>query len=322
MNARRRLLAAAGGLFAAQAVRAQVPARKLRLGILWSGSGGFNEDILPGMIRALAALGYEVGRNLELDVQVGSDGLHSMPGLAAQLVARKPDIVFTQGTPATRAIANASREIPVITSVADPVGSGFARTLARPGGNVTGLSQGAPEVAQKTLEILRLLVPRLARLAILRREGSFDVEFARHMEHAAAAARIEPVAVTVRDSGLLRTVAGLRAQSTPAAYFAMPIDEASQRPVAAEALHLSIATATPDEAAVERGLLLNLTAAQLDLYERSAALIDRIARGAKPADTPFEYPLRYATTLNRATAAGLKLTIPAEVLLRVDRLVG
>jgi putative ABC transport system substrate-binding protein len=293
-----------------------------RLVILWLGPEEWlRDDILPPLLREMAALGYVEGKNLEVGIEKPppESTPERLATAVAKIAAAKPDIVLTYGTPGTRAMSIAAPHTPVVASVADPVGSGFARTLASPGGNVTGLSHGAPEAARKGLDVMRALVPRLSRLAIVFRDTPHDREFVGHITRAAAEAGVEPLLVAVAgddEEGFARAAA-LRPS---AAYLSLSREGCAR--IAAAALRARLAVFSNSEECAEVGLLASYNSERPDQARRTAAIVHRVLGGADPATIPFELPERYRLVVNRVTAAALGVSIPPEVVLRVDRFIG
>ena len=293
-------------------------ARPRRLVVLWMGPNDvLRAEVLPPLRSALASLGYVEGRNVEVAIEVSE--LEAIAAAAASVAAGKPDVVVTMGTVATRAMMLAAPRIPVVTSVADPVGSGFARTLARPGGNVTGLSQGKLEAARKGLEALRDLAPRLSRLAIVGPVGS---DYTALVSRAAVDVGLEPVGIVVPGGDIIAGLARAREARASGVYLDAVLDRDGYVRVAAAAIKSRLPVVTNHEEGVDAGLLASYNSQQVDWAARTAAMVDRMLRGGDPATTPFELPGRYRLVLNRATAAALGLAIPPEVALRVDRFVG
>lgn len=323
MRRRRALLTLAAAAFAPWA-RAQSPSatsRPRKLAILWMAPEEFlRRDILPDLQRELAGRGYVVGKNLNIVIEVSHPRV--IAAGAAAVAAQGPDVVVTMGTTSTRAMMLAAPGIPVVTSVADPVGSGFARTLARPGGNVTGLSQGKFEATRKGLEALRELDPRLSRLAIVGDDSAGGREFGSLISRAAVELGIEPLPIVVRPGDLLVGLARA-AQSRASGIFLneIPAPDAYVR-FAGEAVRARLPVITNHEEGVDAGLLASYNSERVDWAQRTAAIADRMLRGGDPATTPFELPERYRFVVNRTTAAALGLAIPPDLALRVDRFVG
>lgn len=315
---RRRLLAACA--LAPFAVRAAVDPKSRRLAFLSTGTETESKEQYARILKALAARGHVEGRNLEvlMSFHVRLGGLD---GRTREVVAWKPDVIVTQGTIATERLLRLTRTIPIVTSAADPVGSGFAATMARPGGNVTGLAQGGPEMAGKVMEVLRLLMPRLDRIAIVAFDDAPGRMLAGFPERAAKAAGLATVRIPIREEDdLPRLFRGIAEQGCQAAYWAFAPrndEEAAVR----EAMRMRIAFASSLEYLVEKGALASFAADGSQFVERSADLVAKILGGAKPGDIPFEYPQRFRFVLNAATAAKLGLKVTPDLRLRADRVI-
>ena len=297
--------------------RAQ-PAQPRRIGVLWAGSEKAMRDyLLPGLRKALATAGVIERRHFELDVEpAGSGGLHAA---ATRLAARKPDVVLVQGIAATRAMIAAAPQAAIVTSVADPVAAGFARSLAKPGGNVTGIALGAPEVPKKALEMVARLVPLRSRVAVACRDTAPDQAFAARVQQSIEELGLVSERVVVPAAQMGQAFASLDRKRTPAVVLASYVEPEEQRSLARDALRKSVAAVSLEDAGTEPGFLLSVNARQDDYFQQSAALLARIINGARPADTAFERLAGHDVVLNRATARALKLSIPSDVQMRADR---
>jgi putative ABC transport system substrate-binding protein len=323
-----RRLALAALALAPLALRAQPPRAK-RLALLGDGTEEDARRYWAGMLRALQVRGWKEGKNLE--VIAGAPGRitpddpapwERLPQVARSLVGRVPDAFVTSGTQATRAAAGATRTIPIVALLADPVGSGFAASLARPGGNVTGLSGALGDVAGKSIEIMRALVPRLSRLAVFHwREGNWT-EVAGFVLKAARDAGIEAsgVPLTLPPTRILDALPEVRARGAGAAYYSSGTSSEHVGALAAAAIRARLPLWSPFEEVAEAGALGSLAASGND-DEELAALLDRVLRGANPAELPIRYPQRFRLVINNRTALALGLKVPSDVLLRADRVI-
>jgi putative ABC transport system substrate-binding protein len=223
----------------------------------------------------------------------------------------------------TRAIAQATREIPIVTGTADLVASGFVKSLARPGGNVTGLSDGATDLAVKSVELLKSLVPGLRKVAIFHhREESF-AEIGDFIESGARASGVGAIRVPMAPPAerILGTIPGLRAQGVQAAIYASGTTRALHAELARAAIRERLPMWTDIEAMVASGLLGSLSAAP-DFEDPLAGVVDKVLRGVRPEDIPVRLPERFRLVVNRATANALGLKVPPEILLRADEVIG
>jgi putative tryptophan/tyrosine transport system substrate-binding protein len=292
-----------------------------RIGYLAASSPPPDNAFLQG----LRDLGYTEGKNIAIEYRF-ADGKHErLPGLAAELIALKVDVIVTVGTPAAVAAKQAISMIPIVMAiVADPVGEGLVASLARPGGNITGLANLDTELSQKRLEILKEVVPRLSHVAVL--WNSANRAHKRALEESQVAARtlalrLQPL--DVRDpnefksafSEMTREHAGalmLLADSMFRAYRARVVAFATKS-------RLPSIFWTGDS--VEAGGLMSYGATYPDLYRRAATYIDKILKGAKPADLPVEQPMKFEFVINLKTAKQIGLTIPPNVLARANRVI-
>lgn len=280
------------------------------------------ENLSKWLAPHIAARGFAEGRNLEFVVRCVPVDQNLVEPYARQLVAERVDVLMTWGTSKTRALQRASSTIPILTGVGDPVGSGFAKSLARPGGNITGLSYGTNERAQKNLELLREVVPGLAQLIIL-----YGKSYGSESEVTApfvAAAKAAGISTQLRLVGSADDVArALRSVAAPrrAAALAFNIFEIDARTLAESAMRHGIALMPLGEAEVEAGGLISLQLTHANEAERTAVLLEKLLRGTPPARIPFELPTRSRLVVNKRTAEALKLPLPTSLLLRADRVI-
>lgn len=280
------------------------------------------DNLSRGLAPLLAARGFAEGRNLEFVVRCVPVGQNLAEPYARQLVAERVDALMTWGTSKTRALQRATTTIPILAGVGDPVGSGFARTLARPGGNITGLSYGTNERAQKNLELLREVVPGLAQLIILYgksygSESEVTAPFVAAAKAAGVSTRLHLVGSADDVAGALRSVAAPRRSAA----LAFNIFEVDARVIAESAVRHGIAFMPLGGDGVEAGGLLSFQLIHDNEVERTAVLLEKLLRGTPPAKIPFEFPTRSSLVVNMRTAAALKLPLPPGLLLRADRVI-
>ncbi len=300
---------------------AQRPTKVPRIGYLAAGSPPLDKAFLQG----LSDLGYIEGQNIAIESRF-SDGKHErLPGLTAELIGLKVDVIVTVGTPAAGAAKQGTSMIPIIMAiVADPVGEGLIANLARPGGNVTGLANLDTELSGKRLEILKEVVPGLSRVAVLWNPANPAHKPAlRQSEVAAKALGVRLQLVDVRDpsgfknafSVMTREHAGalmLLADSMFGVYRARIVDFAAKS---------RLPSIFWQRSSVEDGGLMSYGASYHDLYRRAATYVDKILKGAKPADLPVEQPMKFMLVINLKTALALGLTIPPTVLFQADEVI-
>jgi len=293
-----------------------------RIGVLERTPAAINAANLEGFRQGLRALGYVEGKNLVLEYRSADGRDDRFPDLAAELAQLKVDLILTRGTPAALAAKQAAGTIPVvITGVGDPVAQGIIASLARPGGNITGLSATVTEIYPKRVEILRELVPKATRIAALFNMGNPAIP--RQWKQVETAARALGLQAHLLD---VRKVEDLR----PA--FDTARQHADALVVGLETLTLANAPLIVDLAAKHRlpamyastefvGGLASYGVNYPDHYRRAATFADKIFKGAKPADLPVEQPTKLELVINIKTARALGLTIPRTVMLQVDQVV-
>lgn len=326
MSTRRTLICAiAGALLAAgRAGRAQTPGKVYRIGWLSSGPWAGTQP-LEAFNQGMRELGWVEGRHYMIDNRYTEGHSERFPALAADLVQRKVDLLVGSGSPHTAALKNATATIPIIFfAVGDPVGSGFVASLARPGGNVTGLGGLGPGVHAKQLELLREVVPKASRIANL---FNPSVSF-----HAAIAAEVAPVA---RRLGVTLRPIELRSPDDIDAAFATlarePVDallifgqgflfQHGAR-VAKLAIEQRLPAIIGFQEGARDGVLMSYGWNIIDDVRRLPYFVDRVLKGAKPAELPVEQPSRFYLTINQKTAKALGLTIPQGVLLRAEEVI-
>jgi putative ABC transport system substrate-binding protein len=324
---RRFLLARALGLGAIAATPAGVAAPasgKRRLAVLLFDGADAWDWLPPELARELGAFGWVEGTNLSVQWRYANGDPALLRSHAAQLVASAPDAILTRGTPATHALQEATRTIPILTGLGDPIGTGFAKTFARPGGNVTGISFAMVEASQKHVEVLRTLLPKLALLVVVMKadRAPFIAEQTRPIAAAARSAGLEMRTALVADLADLQR--GLRTDRSRGDVAAMIFglgDAVDPKALADAALAAAMPTMFEYRFYVDAGGLASYRLNWENQTQRTAAQIDKVFRGEKPAQIPFELPTRAEFVLNRKTARLLGLSVPQSLLLRADAVV-
>jgi putative ABC transport system substrate-binding protein len=276
--------------------------------------------------QGLRELGYAEGKNIIIEYRHAEGKLDRLPALAAELVRLKVDIIVTGGEPATRAVKEATVTIPIIMSqVGDPVGSGFVDSLAHPGGNITGLSTLAPELNGKRLEILKEVVPRLSRVAVVTTSTQMDnAQLLRDVNPAAKAFGVKLQYVDVRSpkdiETAFRTATKGRAEGV---LWLAPGNVAGGRQT--QILELAVKNRLPvmyvSPAIVEAGGLMTYGVDIRDLDRRAATYVDKILKGRTPRDLPVEQPMKFEFVINLKAAKPIGLTIPPNVLVRATKVI-
>jgi putative ABC transport system substrate-binding protein len=316
---------ALGVLAAPLAVEAQQAGKVYRIGMLETRSAVLNAASIDAFRRGLRELGYKEGQNLEI-VYRSSDGRDErFPGLASELVHLKVDLILTRGTPAALAAKSASQTIPVVMAASgDPVGSGLVASLGRPGGNITGLSLFNVEIYAKRVELLRELVPRLTRIA-----GIFNMSNPvlplqwKEVERAARSLGIQPQLLDVRrPEDLPRAFDAAAKQRAQALIVGLDgVTQGNLRPIAELAAKHRLPSIYGAKEYVDVGGLITYGASDHDMYHRAASFVDRIFKGAKPADLPVEQATKFELVINLKAAKALGLTIPQALLQRADEVI-
>ena len=318
------VICAIGAMLAPIAVEAQAPDKVYRIGMLERTSAAVNAANLEAFRQGLRTLGYVEGKNLAIEYRSADGRDERFRDLAAELVALKVDLILTRGTPAALAAKHATAGgIPVvITGVGDPIGQDIVASLARPGGNITGLSATVTEIYPKRVELLSELVPRATRIAVL-----FN------MSNPAIPSQWLEVETAARALGLQAQLLDVRkVQDLRPAFDMATRQRADALVVGIETLTLANAPLIVELAAKHRlpamyastefvGGLASYGVNYPDHYRRAATFVNKIFKGAKPADLPVEQPTKLELAINLKTARALGLTVPQTVLLQVDHMI-
>ena len=322
MDRRAFIGAVATGMIAAPlTASAQTATTIRRIGVLAPAASEPQAD-LEREYAALRALGWVVGQNLVVERRYANGSAELLRLQAEELVRLKVEIIVTKGTPATLAAKSATTTIPIIIYVAgDPVRSGLVASLARPGGNITGLSIVAPELDAKRLALLRELVPGLQRVGVLELATNPYYRSARkEFEQACRSLGLQPIIIEVVAAGELENAIAELARRRAQALF-VQIDHVfydNRVPIMGAALRYALPTLAVGKDMVEAGALVSYAVSDAELDQRYATFVDRILRGAKPADLPIEQPTKFELVINLKTAKALGITVPQSLLLRAD----
>ena len=311
-------------LTTASFAEAQQPGKVPRMGYLTTGTGRASPNA-EALRQGLRDLGYVEGQNIAIEYRWAEGNVDRLPGLAAELVRRKVDIIFAVGSTAVRAAKKATSAIPILfVGSTDPVADGLVDSLARPGGNVTGFSTGAPGLYGKRLEIIKETLPRLSRVGLLLNPTSLStVALLKETRTAGQELGVQVQSLEVRS---LNDIDSAFAAATKAQVGALvvaqqgPINTNPKRIVELAAKRRLPAIYTETEW-IDAGGLMSYGPSIPDLYRRAATYVDKILKGTKPADLPVQQPMKYELMLNLKTADALGLTIPPVVLMRVERVI-
>jgi putative tryptophan/tyrosine transport system substrate-binding protein len=297
-------------------------AKVARIGFLGNSTAALEANLIGPFRDGLRALGYEEGRNVVIEYRWAEGNYARFPALVAELLASNVDVLVTAGTPASLAIKKETTTVPVVMiAVGDPVGTGLVPTLARPGGNLTGLSSIAPDLEGKRLELLREVVPRLSHIAVL--INSLNPFHIASMHQADAAAKALGIKLQVLDVRASEDLDG--------AFAAILKDRPEALLILADRIFLHNRTRLMDFATqqrlpnvnayhelVEAGGLMSFGPSYEDMHRRAAIYVDKILKGAKPADLPIEQPTKFTLILNLKVAKTLGLELSPTLLARAD----
>src|SRR5215813_10437962 len=309
------------GVIAEAQQRKKIP----RIGYLAATSLSVNAARIGAFKQGLRELGYVEGKNIVIEWRSADGKLDRLPALAAELVRLKVAVIVTSGGALTRRAKAATSTVPIVmTNDPDPVGDGFVASLARPGGNITGLSTFAPELSGKRLEILREVVPRLSRVAVLGSSTATGyAQTLKEIEPAAKAFKMQLQFLDVLHAEDVETA--FRAASQGRAQGVLTLNSAilgSQRAQIAElAVKKRLPVVYHQTDFVEGGGLMSYGVNVPDLSRRAATYVDKILKGAKPGDIPVEQPTKFELVINLKTAKALGLTIPQSLLIRADEII-
>jgi putative ABC transport system substrate-binding protein len=278
----------------------------------------------PAFPETLRLLGYHEGRNLRILLRSADGKLDRLPALATELVAARVNVIVALNTPGARAAIQATQQIPIVmTALGDPVGSGFVSSLARPGGNVTGISTMSAELASKRLSVLKEVVPAAKRIAaIFNPDDPITVPQIRDAERAAPGLNVEIRFFPVKATGhLLETFTQMLAWRADVALWILGQQHAFQAGCIQLAASHRLPLMVAHRENVEAGGLMSYISDIVELYRRTAVHVDRILKGTKPGDLPIEQPTKFELAINLKTAKALGVTIPPSLLARADRVV-
>ena len=276
---------------------------------------------------ALEKLGWAEGRNMRIDTRWATpDDVESRQRFVKELIALRPDLILSHGTPSTAALLQQTRTIPIVfAGVSDPVGSGFVASFPRPGGNVTGFNNMEPTMASKWLELLKEIAPRVNRVALL-----FNPATAPYAEYwlspfkaAAASFNLEPIVAPVRDTSELETVVAAQAREPNGGLIVMPdtFTSGHRAEIAALAARYRLPAMYPFRFFAEVGGLLSYGNNLTDDFRRAATYADRILKGEKPSELPVQLPVKFELVINLKTAKALGLDVPLLLQQRADELI-
>jgi putative ABC transport system substrate-binding protein len=305
--------------------RAQQPAKIARVGFLGNSTAALEANLVGPFREGMRELGYEEGRNVVIEYRWAEGNYARLPALVGELLAAKVDVIVTAGTPAALAVKGVTSSTPcVMVAVGDPVGTKLIASLARPGGNLTGLSSVAPDLEGKRLELLRDILPNLSHVAVfLNSSNLFHETGVRQAREAAQSLRIKLQFLDVR-----------KAEELDGAFAAITKEQPEAVLIFADRVFLHNRTRIIDFIAksrlpsvnayrelVEAGGLMSFGPSYGDMHRRAAQYVHKILKGAKPADLPVEQPVKFELFVNVKAAKALGITVPPTLLARADEVI-
>jgi putative ABC transport system substrate-binding protein len=303
---------------------AQQPAPARRIGVVLVARSPDDKE-WQAFRQGLLELGYAEGRNLVIEWRFSSGDYARVPELVADLVQRRVEVIVVDTTVATQTAKRATSTIPIVmTSIADPVGSGLVASLARPGGNITGLSIMATDLGGKRLQLLKDLIPRLARVAVLANpDSTFTPRVSEELKAVAPSLSVELSFISARTPKEFGPAFSVISRAHAQALYVIEdsLFFSHRTTLSKLTSEARVPAIFPQARVVEEGGLMSYGPDFSDLFRRSAGYVDKILKGAKPDDLPIEQPTKYELTVNLKTAKALGITIPESILLRADEVI-
>jgi putative ABC transport system substrate-binding protein len=325
MTRRQLLIALGAGVLAAPFASRAQQQRVYRVGFLGNSTAALEGNLVGPFREGLRDLGYVEGRNIIIEYRWAEGKYERFPDLIAELVARKVDVIVTAGTPAALAVQRATATIPlVMVAVGDPVSTGLVASLARPGGNSTGLTSIAPDLEGKRLELLREVVPKLARVSLLvNPDNAFHVGSEKQARAAAQVLHVDVQFIGVRADADFDHAFDVIAKERPDAFIVLAdrVFLHNRGRIVDFAARNRLPAVYPYRELVEAGGLMSFGPNYADMHRRAATYVDKILRGAKPADLPVEQPTKFELIINLKSAKAFGLTIPQSLLVRADEVI-
>jgi len=330
---RRQFIAMIGGAAAAAwplVARAQPSDGMRRIGVLtnYSGSDPVAEEWLAAFRNGLEALGWHVGRNIQIDYRHAAGNADRLAAFAKELVASQPDVIFAVTTPAVAALLRETHTIPIVfAQVSDPVGSGFAASVAHPGGNVTGFTDINIEasIGGKWLELVTQIAPAVRRAIMIYNPPTapFAGYFLRPFEAAGATHKVQTRAAAVDSDADIETALGTLAREPGGGFVVMPdaFTNIHRDRIVALAARYRLPAVYPFRWFVDIGGLLSYGIDTDDMFRRAASYVDRVLKGEKPADLPVQGPTKFELVVNLKTAKALGLQVPQPLLVTADEVI-
>jgi putative ABC transport system substrate-binding protein len=306
--------------------QAQQPTKIARVGYLTGATPDGQSARIEAFRQGLRELGYVEGKNIIIEYRYAELKPDRLPALAAELVRLKVDVIVTSATGMTLAAKNATNTIPIVfTQDGDPVANGFVASLARPGGNITGLSNLSPEISGKQVELLKEIIPKLSRVAVLGPSvtNPSNAQRLREIERAAGAFKVKLQYLDVKNPHDIETAFRTVGKRHAEAVIVLPssIFNSHRTQIAKLAVKSRLPAIYSHSGYVVDGGLMTYAASQFDLDRRAAIYVDKILKGAKPGDLPVEQPTKFEFIINLKAAKQIGLTIPPNVLARANQVI-
>jgi putative ABC transport system substrate-binding protein len=312
-------------LFAFSVSAEAQPAKLHRIGFLGNSTAELEANLIGPFREGLRDLGYVEDKNIVIEWRWAEGKYERFPALIAELIAAKIDLIVTAGTPASLAVKKATTSIPlVMIAVGDPVGTGLIQSLAHPGGNVTGLTSIAADLEGKRLELLREVIPKLSYIAVLWNPASpFQVVSEKEMQAAAQLLKIKVLSLGVRAQEQLDDAFATIRRERPGALSVLAdrLFLHNRFPIMDFATKHRLPGVHAYVELVEAGGLMSYGPSYAGMHRRAAYFVDRILKGAKPADLPVEQPAKFELVINLKAAKQIGVTIPPNVLYRADKVI-
>jgi putative ABC transport system substrate-binding protein len=322
---RRELITLLGGAAAGWPIAARAQPKVFRVGYLGNSTAALEANLVGPFREGLRERGYEAGSNIQIEYRWLDGNYERLPAVVAELLAAKVDVIVAAGTPASLAFMKATKKVPVVmVAVGDPIGTGLVASLARPGGNLTGLSSITLDTEGKRLELLREVMPRLSHVAVIFNSvNPFNVL---SMQQAHTAARSLGIELNAHDAR--------KPEDLDAAFVAIQKERPDALIIEPDRMFLYSRQRLMDfvteqrlpnvngyRELVEAGGLISYGPNFEDMFRRAAYFVDEILKGAKPSDLPVEQPTKYALIINLKVAKALGLTVPPTLLARADEVI-
>jgi putative ABC transport system substrate-binding protein len=305
--------------------QAQQAKKVPRIGFLIASTASANSARVEAFRQGLRELGYVEGKNIVIESRYAEGKIDRLPVLAADLVRLKVDVILSAGPAVTRPASEATKTIPIVMAQdGDPVANGFVASLARPGGNITGLSTLAPDISGKQLELLKEIVPKLSHVAVLgtsTRPG--NAQALKEIELAARALKVQLQYLDVLATKDIETAfrAASKGSADAVLMLGNPVATSQRTQITDLAVKNRLPAIYDRPEFVEEGGLMTYSVSQNDLFRRAATYVDKILKGAKPSDLPVEQPIKFELIINMKAAKQIGLTIPPNVLARADKVI-